>query len=139
MKAIVEVIDRYGRRRRLRPGEIPADGETIHIPVMLMDHGGFHPYFADGSVDHTSPFKPGHRFLDVNDEARIAANDAYEQMRERMANAWRNKGQQHDADADDRDVARPRTRTLDALRAAASAAYDARSKRMAGAWKNRHD
>jgi hypothetical protein len=74
MSPIIEVIDRHGRRRRLRPGEVPADGETVHIPMQLMDHGGFRPTFADGSVDHTSPFKPGYRFADTNDAARLAAD-----------------------------------------------------------------
>jgi hypothetical protein len=135
MSVIIEVIDRHGRRRRLRPGEVPADGETIHMPVTVMDAmqalGGFLPTFADGSPDHTSPHRPGYRFLDVNDEAKIAANDAYEARRERIHYSSRQR--QQDANADDRAPAR----TLDALRQAAEKAYEDRNARMRNAWKQR--
>ena len=130
MPAIVEVIDRYGRRRRLRPGEIPADGETIHVPMMLMDHAGFCPYFSDGSPDLTHPCKPSFRFADTNDAARLAADAAYQQMRERLSNAWRNKDHPHD------DQRTPQ-RTLDELRAAAEQAWEERSARMRNAWRQR--
>jgi hypothetical protein len=121
-----------------RKKRVARDREQISFPMTAMDQAAFafNPTFSDGSPDFTSPFKPGYRFLDVNDAARLAADAAYEARSERMQNAWRTKG---DVKADTRDAAPPRTRTLDELRAASAAAYEARSKRMAGAWKNRHD
>jgi hypothetical protein len=37
MPEFVEIVDRYGRRRRARPGEIPRDGEHIAFPMTFMD------------------------------------------------------------------------------------------------------
>jgi hypothetical protein len=96
---------------------------------------GFSPTFSDGTPDHTSPHRPGYRFADTSDAARLAADEAYEQRRERMHYTTNRRRQQQDAN----EPPPTSTRTLDALRASATAAYEARSKRMAGAWKNRHD
>jgi hypothetical protein len=117
---------------------VARDREQIHFPVTVMDAMqalGFHNTFADGSVDHTSPFKPGYRFADTNDAVRVAADEAYEARRERLHYTINRRRQQQDAN----EPPPTTTRTLDELRAAASAAYEARSKRMAGAWKDRHD
>jgi hypothetical protein len=132
MPAVIEVIDRHGRRRRLRPGEVPADGETVHIPMQFMDHGGFHPYFSDGTPDHTSPHRPGWRFADTTDAARLAADEAYEARRERMHYANRRR---QDGTGDPGATAR----NLDQLRALADAAYEAKCKRLQEGWRNRHD
>src|SRR5262249_61839774 len=37
MTPFIEIIDKYGRRRRARRGEVPGDGETVHVPVQFMD------------------------------------------------------------------------------------------------------
>ena len=133
MQAVIEIIDRHGRRRKLRPGEIPADGETVHIPVTLMDHAGFHPYFSDGSPDHTSPFRPGFRFADTNDAARIAADEAYTERSRRMETAWQRKGkQEHDEAHDQRSV---RAASLDELQAKAQQAWEDRNVRLSNAWR----
>ena len=125
--------DKLRRKKR-----VARDREQIHFPVTVMDAMqalGFHSTFADGSPDHTSPHRPGYRFAHTTDAARLAADQAYEERRERIANAWRRKG---DAQADDnRDAAPPRTRSLDELRAKADQAWEDRNKRMANAWRNR--
>ena len=119
---------------KLRRKRVARDREQIHFPVTVMDHSAFRPTFSDGSPDHTSPHRPGYRFADTTDDARLA-DEAYEERRERMQNAWRRKG---DAQADDnRDAAPPRTRTLDEWRAKADQAWEDRNKRMANAWRNR--
>lgn len=126
--------DEDGNKRRKR---VPRDGERISFTMQMMDHAafGFRPTFSDGTPDHTSPHRPGYRFADTNDAARIAADEAYEERRERMQNAWRRKG---DAQTDDnRNSAPPRTRTLDEWRAAAEKAWEDRNKRMQNA--RRHD
>jgi hypothetical protein len=124
--------DENGIPRRKK--RVARDREHIHFPVTVMDAMqalGFHSTFSDGSRDFTSPHRPGYRFLDVNDEAKIAANDAYEARRERIHYSSRQR--QQDANADDRAPAR----TLDALRQAAEKAYEDRNARMRNAWKQR--
>jgi hypothetical protein len=121
-------------RKRKR---VARDREQISFPMTAMDQAAFafNPTFSDGTADHTSPFKPGYRFADSNDAARLAADEAYEQRRERMHYTTNRRRQQQDAN----EPPPTSTRTLDELRESATAAYEARSKRMAGAWKNRHD
>lgn len=133
----VEIIDRFGRRRRARKGEVPQDGERISFSPLLMDNAayGFRPQFADGSVDYTSPHQPGYRFADSDDPDRADAEQAYRERNRRMETAWRRKGEQQDETHDHR--AAPRTRTLDELRAAADQAYAERNRRMQNAWRNR--
>ncbi|MGE0037958.1 MAG: hypothetical protein AB7S93_20260 [Xanthobacteraceae bacterium] len=137
MEQIVEIIDKYGRRRRARKGETLADGERFHLPLALMDgRRHFTPTFSDGSPDHTNPYRPGPRFADVDDAGRLAAAEAYEQKRTRLQDAWRNKDRQQGEDAATvhRDY---RGATLDELKAAADAAYVERNQRLANAWRNR--
>jgi hypothetical protein len=130
-------FDENGLPRRKKK-RVARDREHIHFPVTVMDAMqalGFRRTFSDGSPDFTSPFKPGYRFADTNDEARIAADRAYEARRERMENAWRTKG---DVKAEDnRDTAPPCTRTLDELREAAEASYAEKCRRLQSAWRNR--
>jgi hypothetical protein len=95
----------------------------------------FHQKFADGTTDHTSPHRKGFRFADTDDADRLAADEAYEQMRTRLSDAWRRK---HDAKAEaNRDGTPVRTITLDQLRAKAEQAYEDRNARMRNAWKQR--
>lgn len=127
--------DENGIPRRKK--RVARDREHIHFPVTVMDamqaRAGFHPTFADGSPDFTNPHRKGFRFADVDDADRLAANEAYEQMRTRLSDAWRNKGQQQDADLDDRTPAR----TLDALQQDAATAYAERNKRLQNAWRHK--
>jgi hypothetical protein len=128
--------DENGMPRKKK--RVARDREHIHFPVTVMDAMqalGFRSTFSDGSPDHTSPFKPGYRFADTNDEARIAADRAYEARRERMENAWRTKGDVKAADGGD--TAPPLRRTLDQLRTLAEKAWDDRNERMRNAWRQR--
>jgi hypothetical protein len=122
----IEIIDKYGRRRRALQGEVPADGETVHFPQTFMDDEGCRPYFSDGKPDDTSPHRPGYRFADIGDAAVLAASEAYERKRSMLSYASRRR-RPEDVREDD---APPRARTLDELRAAADAAYEDRKKRI---------
>ena len=127
-------LDEHGNKRRKR---VLRDLEQISFPMTMAfkDAAGFHTHFSDGSPDHTSPHKPGYRFLDVDDAAKIAADEAYQARSRRMATAWKRKGDaQANANGDGTPV---RTHTNDELQRDAQAAYDERTKRMQNAW--RHD
>ena len=115
-------MDEDGRLRRKRKHVLP-DGATMHVPMGFYD-GRFHSHFADGSPDHTSPHRPGHRFADVDDPLRIEAERAYAERNRRLQDGWRRKGEQQEGDD-----AAPPARTLDELRAAADAAYQDRNCR----------
>lgn len=109
------------------------DGEHITFTTISDQAAyGFSPSFSDGSVDHTSPHRPGYRFADVDDAGRIAAQEAYDERSKIMSEKWMQKGGQQQADARD---APPRTRTLDELQKDATAAWEARNKRMQNAWR----
>src|SRR5262249_56197628 len=115
--------DENGNKRRKQ--RVLPDGARLHFPY-IADHVGFRPTFADGSVDHTHPCRPGFRFADIDDTTKRAADAAYEARRERLSNAWRTKD---DVKAEaNRDGTPPHTRSLDQLRAAADAAYHDRSE-----------
>jgi hypothetical protein len=127
--------------------EMLKDGERFIMPMAFMDAqardvrdvlaekygGGFSPTFADGTPDHTSPHKPGYRFADTDNAARLAALDAYAARSRRMEMAWQRKGAQKQDDVHDA----PRTRSLDELRAAAHQAWHDRNKRLSNAWRSR--
>jgi hypothetical protein len=153
LEPYIEIIDRFGRRRRARRGEVPADGETVHFSPVFMDADaraaraalderfGNHTIGDDDMLTDQRPrgYVRGYAFADAPIVARNledAATRAYEARSARMQNAWRRKDT---AQADTHDAAPLRTRTLDELHAASAAAYTERSKRMAEAWKNRHD
>jgi hypothetical protein len=122
--------DYDGRMRRKKRGMLP-DGARANFAMQMMDQAsyGFTPKFADGSVDHTNPHRPGHRFADVDDAGRLAADAAYEARRQAMHYA--NRRQQQDA-------CKPEaTHDLDRLRELADAAYEDRKVRMQNAWRNR--
>jgi hypothetical protein len=141
----IEIVDRYGCRRRGRAGELPQDGETISIPVTLMDHAayGFRPQFADGSVDYSNPHAPGFRFADSDDPDRLAAEEAYAERTRRLdyrtrlaapakeESAWlRRQALARRATAEAMGTGDTRQPTLDEVRARADAAYEARRQRM---------
>ena len=114
----------------------------------------FHQKFADGSLDHTSPFKPGYRFLDVNDQQLGVAGEEYEKRSARMRNAWRKKDaeewerirqeelRQRRAEENERrrqrgDAAPSRTMSTDELQARAEKVWEARNERLRNAWKKK--
>jgi hypothetical protein len=140
MSEDIIIQGRDGTRRHARKGEMLQDGERFIVPVTLMDaqaravrdalaakYGGFVDHFADGSVDHTSPHRPGYRFLDTNDPARVASEEAYRARSARMQDAWKtNKGTKVE-----------KQETLDQSRAAAAAAYEARNERLRNGWRRK--
>jgi hypothetical protein len=128
------------RKKRVLP-----DGDRVSFSMTMMDQAsyGFTPKFADGSPDHSNPNRPGFRFLDVDDAARIAANDAYEQRRERLHYA--NRYRKHEEDDQTESERRQRlakqaaraTMGADQARELADAAWEDRKQRMQNAWRNR--
>jgi hypothetical protein len=123
-------------RDALRRKRVARDGERITFATISDQAGvGFCPTFADGSIDHTSPHRPGYRFADTNDPDRLDADAAYEERNRRLSNASRHKGEQQDERCDHH--AAPRKRTLDELRALAEGAYQDRNVRMQNQWRNR--
>jgi hypothetical protein len=121
--------DEDGKRPRRK--RVAQDREQIHFPMTVMDDAAFglRETFSDGSPDFTDPHRPGFRFLDTKDSAKLAADTSYWEMVARLDYRHR----QQDGDSDDGS----RQRTLDELEAAAAASYAARSKRMAEAWRQR--
>jgi hypothetical protein len=115
------------RKKRVLP-----DGARAHFTMQMMDHAafGFAATFADGTPDHTSPHRPGHRFADVDDAGRLAADAAYEARRQAMHYA--NKRGRQDGAGN-----HGATPDLHRLRDLADAAYEDRRQRMANAWRNR--
>ena len=122
-------MDKDGKLRKKK--RVMPDGATMHVPMGFYD-GRFFPTFADNSPDHTSPHQPGYRFADTNDADRLAADDAYEQMRQRLSNTWRDK---RVLVAEKRDTAPLRVPTLDQLQAQAQEAWQARNERMRNSWR----
>jgi hypothetical protein len=108
MSPFIEIIDKYGRRRRARRGEVPADGETIHVPTILMDAAaraardalaqkyGWHDQQPRGG------FRRGYAFADTTPPRKVqdAAAEAYEAKRAYLQNAWR-KNHQNATEDDD--------------------------------------
>jgi hypothetical protein len=123
---------------RLRKKRVLPDGDRIHFSMTMMDNAafGFFPRFSDGSPDFTNPHRPGHRFADTDDAARLRAEEAYQERSRRMSDGWKHKGEQRSDDARVTSRAHPQ-RTLDELRAAAEAAYEARNERLRNAWRDK--
>lgn len=88
--------DEDGKRKRKR---VAGDGERITFAT-ISDHAayGFSKTFSDGSRDFTDPYRPGYRFLDVDDAGRIAAQEAYDARSKRLSENWRRKDQQQQSD-----------------------------------------
>jgi len=138
MTEFVDIIDRHGRRRRARKGDILADGERFFLPMQFMDAA------AREVVDHlaTKYGASGDSAIRVVDSRGLLAghcpgflfdsNRALIDVAERLAKARRKDRQDP---VHDRGGRQP---TLDELEAAATAAYEARSERMRTAWKTHH-
>jgi hypothetical protein len=143
----VEIVDRYGRRRRARRGEVLADGERFSLPMTFMDaqlydaliekHAG--PARAAGAL---AGHRPGFLLLDRDSVLVDAATEAYEARTRRMATAWQRRHADHQNDhrGGHQDLAcgrEARPATLDEARAAADAAREARDERLRTAWQRR--
>jgi hypothetical protein len=146
MAEFVEIIDRFGRRRRARPGEIPADGESIHIPATFMDARAREladylgqKYGRRSEIVDGHGFEAGHRpghLYNTDQHLRDAADAARAERVKRLQNAWRSKyAQDHGGDSDDCDHVG--ARTLDQARAVATDAYEDKRVRISNSWKNR--
>lgn len=122
------IIDKNGRRRRARPGEVLGDGETVHFLMTMQDD--------DGGIRDAYGLPAGHRrgfaISDIS-HLRDAAARAYEERNERLRNAWRKDHQRQ------QDGPRVTTRTLDVeqARALADGAYEDKKQRLQNAWRNR--
>ena len=117
-------------RDQLRRKRMAADGERISFATISDQAPGFRTHFSDGTPDLTSPHAPGFRFSDVDDSAKLAADQAYIERRTRMDYRHR-----VDARPDaDRGSQQP-TLLLDELEQAATVAYEDRSERMRNAWR----
>ena len=121
--------DEHGNKRRKK--QVLPDGATTHFTMQMMDSAaGFRRTFTDGSIDHSHWSRPGFRVLDTSDEAKLAADAAYEERRARLSNAWRRDEGHRDPVHDDR---RP---SLDELEQRAVSAYEARNARLRDAWRH---
>ena len=122
MTPFIEIIDKYGRRRRARPGEIAADGETLNFPIQFMDTAARAAHDALAQRFGLSDSKPqgfrrGYAFAQdmaivSNDAAAEAATRAYESKRERIETSRR-----HTSDGTPQQ------------------AYDERTRRLENAWR----
>jgi hypothetical protein len=124
-----EIIDRYGRRRRARRGEVPADGETVHFPQQFMDAAAV---LAQKYGHQQTPrgYVRGYAFADTTSaslSSQQAAAEAYEERNQRLQNAWRKKHQ--DASSDDTPLP-----TQDAW-AIADQAYEDKKQRLQNGWR----
>jgi hypothetical protein len=147
MSEFIEIIDRHGRRRRARKGEVLADGERFSLPMQFMDATArevadhLAAYGANRVVDGfgvPAGHKPGFLYDSASAHLHDAVAIAYEQRSARMRGAWRHKGEeQQDAGDCGERHARTRTPTSDELDQAATAAYSARSRRMSEGWRRR--
>jgi hypothetical protein len=152
MSEFIEIIDRHGRRRRARKGEVLADGERFSLPMQFMDAAAREvadhlaaKYGAIRVIDGSgvaAGHKPGFLYDSVNAHLHDAATISYQQRSARMRSAWRDNkdrqadvgNRQHDGGADERP---PRAATLAELCAKVDQAREARDARMRNAWKRR--
>jgi hypothetical protein len=158
------IIDKHGNRRRAQPGEQLADGETISVPMLLMDALPDHdPQDAaavkvvDG-LGNPAGFRRGFCYGNAAANATAvndAATKAYAERAERKRTAWQRKDQpDEDATRSSKQTelwhqrqrlarkatteamgGRDAASTLDQLRAVADQAWADRNTRKANAWK----
>jgi hypothetical protein len=135
MSPFIEIIDKYGRRRRARRGEVPADGETIHVPTILMDAAARVTRDAlaqrYGWHNHQPPrgFVRGYAFADTTAPPNVkdAAAEAYEAKRAYLQNAWRKNAAEDDPPAQCTDAAQ--------ARADADQAWLDKKERLQNGWR----
>src|SRR5262245_10854149 len=129
-----EIIDRFGRRRKGRKGEVLKDGERTHFPLQFMDAATRDLVAAHGMLDSNgnirtgsgaSGHRRGYQFADSASPQSLhdAALAAYEARRTKLHYANRF---QH------RDDAQSRVATRDAsqARTLADAAWEERKQRL---------
>jgi hypothetical protein len=103
---------------------ILADGESLRIPLMLMD--GLPPELHDG-IGNPVGHKPGYVFGGVTAAARQIVDDAYAQYETDLTEAWQQpaaRGQHHQRPQQDRPS-----------NDAAVSAYDDYVARLTSAWR----
>jgi hypothetical protein len=101
MTPFIEIIDKYGRRRRARRGEVPGDGESIHVPFQFMDaaaratHDALVQKYGCCDRKPQGGFVRGYAFADTTAPRNVqdAAAEAYEAKRAYLQNAWRKNHQ----------------------------------------------
>jgi hypothetical protein len=124
----IEVIDKYGRRRRARRGEVPADGETVHFPQQFMDAAAVLTQ-TYGRQQTPRGYVRGYAVADTTSaslSSQQAAAEAYEERNQRLQNAWRKKPQQASNDV---------PLSTDDARAIADQAYEDKKERLQKGWR----
>jgi hypothetical protein len=131
----IEIIDKHGRRRRARRGEVPGDGETVHVPQRFMDaaaraaHDALTEKF--GWCDHqpSQGGRRGYAFADTTPPRilRDEAAKAYEAKRAYLQNAWRKNSADDDTPAQCTDAAQ--------ARADAEQAWLDKKERLQNGWR----
>ena len=153
MEAIIEITDKFGRRRLARKGEVPADGETIHFNatlmdamarVMMTDSTEPDPTIRDG-YGSAAGHRPGYAFAPPDVRLRQDAIQAYEERCERLQDAWRHRDQPHSAepelmaggqiDLPRRTDASGRTPEATQLTTDAEQAWQDKKQRLEQAWR----
>src|SRR5262245_38167151 len=139
MTEFVEIVDRHGRRRPARRGEVLADGERFSLPMTFMDahlRDALLEKYRGGDaairIVDAAGRAPGHRpgcWLHHATALADAAAEAYEQMRTRLADGWRKGRPDPVRDQTSRQL------TCDVLRAAVEQAREDRNERMRNAWR----
>jgi hypothetical protein len=137
MKMQMEVIDKFGRVRRLRPGECLADGERLHVPYAFMDanalaardalaakHGQHTVRDADAEAatrrrGYRRGFQALEQLLPTRDSSEAAS--AYEEKRKRLESSRRTVSDGTPADA----------------QAAAAEAYESKRAHLRDAWRGK--
>jgi hypothetical protein len=159
----LEVIDKFGNVRPLRPGEPLADGERLHVPHTFMDADslaardalaqkhGQHAVTDHRPRGYVRGFQALETLLPTRDSTD-AATQAYSEKVARLESARRNIGDGDAKQAYDARTERLQNawrdgkgkqdnatdgRTLDAAqaRAIADQAYEDRKSRLSNAWR----
>lgn len=111
MSDIVEIIDRYGRRRRAKKGEVLQDGERFSIPMTFMDaqlRDALVEKFGDSVIrvvdagGAPAGHRPGFLFDSGDRTLADAAQRAYDARTERMTRKRRRPGDDDDDDDDNK-------------------------------------
>jgi hypothetical protein len=132
----IEVIDKFGRVRPYRRGDRLEDGERLYMPHVFMDAAARAVRDALAAkyghvMTDSQPrgYVRGYAFADTTPPRRLqdAAALAYEERRDRLANAWR----KNHRDATEDDAPLP---TRDA-RADADRAWLDKKERLQNGWR----
>jgi hypothetical protein len=140
-----EIIDRHGRRRRAKKGDVLADGEKFTVSMQFMDsqlhdelvakHGGGAIRVVD-VAGRLAGHRPGFVFDHAHTKLVDAAQRAYDERSKRMADAWRTDKDKPQHDGRVASCECPQL-SLDEARALADSAREARDERLRNAWGTR--